>query len=63
METVYWLAQEECWGRWDATTFSTFSLEAVQLLQNDEPAVALSYMVLSVTACTAAVAGAQALVK
>ena len=45
------------------TTFSTFSLEAVQLLQNGKSVVALSYMVLSVALCVAAVAGAQAIVK
>ncbi len=45
------------------TTFSTFSLEAMQLLQNGKLVVALSYMILSVALCVAAVAGAQAIVK
>lgn len=45
------------------TTFSTFSLEAVQLLQNGKFITAFSYMALSVALCVAAVAGAQAIVK
>ena len=45
------------------TTFSTFSLEAVQLLQNGKFVAAFSYMILSVALCVAAVACAQAIVK
>ena len=45
------------------TTFSTFSGEAVQLLQNGKFIVALSYMVLSIVLCVSAVIGAQALIK
>ena len=35
------------------TTFSTFSIETVQLLQRGETAMALSYMLLSVLLCVA----------
>lgn len=45
------------------TTFSTFSLEAVKLLQNGKFILALSYAVLSLTLCLAAVAGAMEIVK
>lgn len=45
------------------TTFSTFSLEAVQLLQNGKLAAALSYMLLSVVLCVVAVAGVQVIVQ
>lgn len=45
------------------TTFSTFSLEAMQLLQNGKFVVGLSYMVLSVALCVSAVVGAQAIAK
>ncbi len=45
------------------TTFSTFSLEAMQLLQNGSFAVALSYMALSVILCVSAVAGTQAIIN
>lgn len=45
------------------TTFSTFSLEAMQLLQNGKWGAALAYMGLSVVLCVAAVFGAQAVVN
>jgi len=45
------------------TTFSTFSLEAVQLIQNGKIGVALSYMILSVVLCLIAVASAQIIVR
>ena len=45
------------------TTFSTFSLESVNLLQNGQVLVSLSYMALSVLLCVGAVIGAQLLVK
>ena len=45
------------------TTFSTFSWEAMQLLQSGKLVVGLSYMILSVTVCVSAVAVAQAFVK
>ena len=45
------------------TTFSTFSWEAVQLLQNGKFITGLSYMVLSVALCVTAAAGAQMIVK
>lgn len=45
------------------TTFSTFSLEALNLLQAGKTTAAVSYAVLSVVLCIAAVFGAQALVR
>lgn len=45
------------------TTFSTFSWEAIQLLQNGKFPVALSYMVLSVALCVLAIAGAQVIAR
>lgn len=45
------------------TTFSTFSLEAVQLLQNGKWGTSLSYMILSVVLCVASVAAAQTIVN
>lgn len=45
------------------TTFSTFSLESVNLLQNGQVLLSLSYMALSVFLCVGAVVGAQMLVK
>lgn len=45
------------------TTFSTFSLESVQLLQNGKAAVGITYMLLSVLLCLAAVYGATAAVN
>ncbi len=37
------------------TTFSTFSLETIALLENGQPAVALGYVLLSVVTCISAV--------
>ena len=37
------------------TTFSTFSLETIALLENGQPGTALSYVLLSVGVCVAAV--------
>ena len=37
------------------TTFSTFSLESIALLENGQPAVALGYVLLSVVTCISAV--------
>lgn len=45
------------------TTFSTFSWEAIQLLQNGKITVGLSYMVLSTALCVSSIAIAQAIVK
>jgi len=45
------------------TTFSTFSHETAQLLQDGKTAVAVSYMVLSCLMCVAAVLTAQRLVR
>jgi CrcB protein len=45
------------------TTFSTFSVEALQLIQTCKYLVALLYMVLSVALCVTAAAVAQAIVK
>jgi len=45
------------------TTFSTFSLEALTLLQSGKYLVGLSYMILSTALCVAAAAAAQILVK
>jgi CrcB protein len=44
------------------TTFSTFSLEAMGLLQDGKPILAGLYMMLSVILCVAAVFFAQAIV-
>ena len=38
------------------TTFSTFSLEAWQLLEKGHPGLAVTYMLLSVLGCLAGVA-------
>jgi CrcB protein len=40
------------------TTFSTFSLETVELWQNGAPASALAYMLASTSGCVLAAAGA-----
>ena len=45
------------------TTFSTFSIEALELLQNGKPCGAVVYMILSFSLCLAAVGIAQILVK
>lgn len=45
------------------TTFSTFSVEALQLIQTGKYLVSFLYMVLSVALCVTAVAVAQAIVK
>ena len=45
------------------TTFSTFSWEALQMLERGKLFVGLSYMVLSVVLCVSAVAGAQAVIN
>jgi len=45
------------------TTFSTFALEAHQLLSGGKPSVALAYMLLSVVLSVLAVFGAGVLVK
>ncbi|SDN66341.1 fluoride efflux transporter CrcB [Acetanaerobacterium elongatum] len=45
------------------TTFSTFSLEAVGLLQNGSYFIAILYMFLSIILCISAVVGAQMLIK
>lgn len=37
------------------TTFSTFSLETIALLENGQPAIALGYVLLSVVTCISAV--------
>jgi CrcB protein len=44
------------------TRFSTFSAEAMGLLQEGKLVVAVSYMALSVVLCVSAVAAAQAIV-
>jgi CrcB protein len=44
------------------TTFSTFSMEAMSLLQEGKIIVAVSYMALSVVLCVSAIAAAQAIV-
>ncbi|HZK01512.1 MAG TPA: fluoride efflux transporter CrcB [Anaerovoracaceae bacterium] len=45
------------------TTFSTFSWEAMQLIQNGKFTVAISYMVLSTALCVSTIAIAQAIIK
>ena len=45
------------------TTFSTFALEAHQLLSGGKPGVALAYMLLSVVLCVLAVFGAGVMIK
>jgi len=45
------------------TTFSTFSIEALQLIQNGKYLVSFLYMILSVALCVAAAAAAQVIVK
>lgn len=45
------------------TTFSTFALESMDLMQRGSVATAVIYIVLSVLLCLAAVAGAEAVVK
>jgi CrcB protein len=45
------------------TTFSTFSMEAMGLLQEGKYIVAVSYMALSVVLCVSAAAAAQAIVQ
>jgi CrcB protein len=45
------------------TTFSTFSAEALQLIQSGKYLVAFLYMVLSVALCVAAAAVAQVIVN
>lgn len=45
------------------TTFSAFSLEAMQLLQNGKFFVGLLYVALSIVLCLIAVFGGQAMVK
>jgi CrcB protein len=44
------------------TTFSTFSMEAMSLLQEGKLIVAFSYMAISVVLCVSAIAIAQAIV-
>lgn len=43
------------------TTFSTFSLDAVNLWQNGHPVMAAAYIILSVLVCLVAASGAIAL--
>lgn len=45
------------------TTFSTFSLETVELWQRGEPVTAAAYALASTTGCVAAAAGAIALLR
>jgi CrcB protein len=45
------------------TTFSTFSMEAMDLLREGKFIIAIFYMALSVVLCVTAVAFAQAIVK
>ena len=45
------------------TTFSSFSLEALGLLENGDTVVALSYMILSVVLCVISVFSAQMIFK
>ena len=45
------------------TTFSTFSLETIALLENGQPAMALGYVVFSVLVCVSAVWLAMSLVR
>jgi CrcB protein len=45
------------------TTFSTFSLETIALLENGQPAMALGYVVFSVLICVSAVWLAMSLVR
>lgn len=45
------------------TTFSTFSLEAFQLLETGHTALGITYMVCSVVCCIIGVAGGYALAK
>jgi CrcB protein len=45
------------------TTFSTFSLETIALLENGQPAAALGYVLLSVLICIVAVWLAMSLVR
>ncbi len=45
------------------TTFSTFSLETIALLQNGQPAAALGYVLFSVLVCVSAVWLAMSLVR
>ena len=58
-QTLLFLKVGLCGG---FTTFSTFSLEAVQLLQSGKWGIAVTYMVLSVVLCVAAIVGARRLV-
>ena len=45
------------------TTFSTFSLETVELWQQGEPALALAYVLASVIGCVLAAAGTMYLLR
>lgn len=45
------------------TTFSTFSLDAVELIRSGEILTGVLYMVLSVVLCVLATAGGQMIVK
>jgi fluoride exporter len=45
------------------TTFSTFSLETISLLENGQPAAALGYVLFSVLVCVSAVWLAMSLVR
>jgi CrcB protein len=45
------------------TTFSTFSLETIALMENGQPAAALGYVLLSVLICIVAVWLAMSLVR
>ena len=45
------------------TTFSAFSVESMEMLQNSKTIAAITYMMLSVILCISSVGFAQALVK
>ena len=45
------------------TTFSTFSLETLALIENGQPAIALTYMIVSLLACLLAAWGGASFMR